>query len=76
RAPAGGQWAVQVGAFDAAAAARTAASRAARRGGKAEVESVRASGKMLYRARVTGLSATAARQFCRGASGPCMVIAP
>ncbi|ONG51888.1 hypothetical protein BKE38_15360 [Pseudoroseomonas deserti] len=73
---AGGPWAVQVGAFDAAAAARSAASRAARRGGKPEVESVRARGKTLYRARVTGLSAASARSFCRAASGPCMVIAP
>jgi D-alanyl-D-alanine carboxypeptidase len=71
-----GNWAVQVGAFDARAPAQAAARRAAARGGQVRVERVRAGGKRLWRARVTGLSATHARSTCRATRGPCMVLSP
>jgi D-alanyl-D-alanine carboxypeptidase len=71
-----GDWAVQVGAFDARASAQAAARRAAARGGQVRVERVRAGGKRLWRARVTGLSATHARSTCRATRGPCMVLSP
>jgi D-alanyl-D-alanine carboxypeptidase len=67
-------WAVQVGAFASRAAATTAARRAATRGGRAAVD--RARGSRLWRARVEGLTPAAARSTCRGARGPCLVMAP
>ncbi|MFH5923086.1 D-alanyl-D-alanine carboxypeptidase family protein [Roseomonas xinghualingensis] len=76
RPAAGGSWLVQVGAFAERADAQAAARRAAARGGKVQVERVGSGRKQLWRARVTGLSANAARSTCRRTRGPCMVIAP
>ena len=73
---AAGQWAVQVGAFAARGPAQTAAQKAAGRGGRTEVERVRVNGNWFWRARVTGLSADAARGTCRATRGPCMVLSP
>lgn len=75
RAPAG-QWAVQVGAFGARGPAQAAANKAAKRGGRAEVERVRVNGNWFWRARVTGLSSSTARSTCRATRGPCMVLSP
>ncbi|MBO1074785.1 D-alanyl-D-alanine carboxypeptidase family protein [Roseomonas marmotae] len=73
---AAGRWAVQVGAFAERGPAQAAARKAAAKGGRMEVERVKVKGNWFWRARVTGLSATAARSTCRGTRGPCMVISP
>jgi D-alanyl-D-alanine carboxypeptidase len=75
-APARGDWGVQVGAFGTQGSAQAAARRAAARGGRVEVVRVRVRGSRLWRARVTGLSATQARGTCRAVRGPCMVLPP
>jgi D-alanyl-D-alanine carboxypeptidase len=74
--PRGGAWAVQVGAFESQGPALSAARSAARGKGTAEVERVKVAGRWYYRARVSDLSASVARQACRGRRGPCMVIPP
>jgi D-alanyl-D-alanine carboxypeptidase len=76
RAAVAGNWAVQVGAFADRAPAQAAASRAAGRGGRTEVERVRVKGSIFWRARVTGLSSASAREACRATRGPCMVLSP
>ncbi|HEY4254410.1 MAG TPA: D-alanyl-D-alanine carboxypeptidase family protein [Roseomonas sp.] len=75
-APRAGQWAVQVGAYATRDAAQAAARHAASQGGRMDLHRVRARGGWLWRARVTGLSATAARGICHGRSGPCQILAP
>jgi D-alanyl-D-alanine carboxypeptidase len=74
--PKPGKWAVQVGAFSERQDATRAAAAAARRLGAVRVERVRVKGSWFYRAQVTGLSATSARQICDARRGPCMVLQP
>ncbi|MBB5688426.1 hypothetical protein FHS88_000536 [Roseomonas alkaliterrae] len=82
-APAGGaQWAVQVGAFSSENLARTSANQArevvATLGSRTSVTPVRQGNTTLYRARVTGLTRSAAEQACNRlrARGACTVVAP
>ncbi|RAI60901.1 lytic transglycosylase domain-containing protein [Roseicella frigidaeris] len=75
----GGGWAVQVGAFANQAQARGAAAAAKdAAGGRPMVQPVGAGKAMLYRARVTGLSQSAAQAACDRLrrKGGCMVISP
>lgn len=79
-APAAG-WAVQVGAFRSPEQARSAAAAAqtrARSGGMVQVMAVRVPQGTLFRARVTGLSQSAAQQACTRLSGQgsCAMVAP
>ena len=78
----GSGWAVQVGAFASENLARTAANQAkdavAMMGSRAVVQGVQQGGSMLYRARVTGLSQSAAQGACEKLKirGACNVVAP
>lgn len=78
----GTQWSVQVGAFASENLARTTANQArdtvATLGSRTAVTPVRQGGTTLYRARVTGLSRSAAEQACTRlrARGACTVVAP
>jgi hypothetical protein len=78
-APAGG-WAVQVGAFASENLARSAATsaRGTAHGGRVAVTPVSQGRNTLYRARVTGLSQSAAETVCGKlrARGGCMVLSP
>lgn len=79
-AAAGAGWGVQVGAFSSESQARSAASTARNDGrdGRAVVQPVAQGRSTLYRARVMGLSRSAAQQLCdrmRGRGG-CSVISP
>jgi cell division septation protein DedD len=78
--PAGGGWAVQVGAFSSEAQARSAAAAARNDGrdGRAVVQPVAQGRNTLYRARVTGLSRGAAQQICdrMRSRGGCTVLSP
>jgi hypothetical protein len=75
-------WAVQVGAFASENLARTSASQAqdivATLGSRTAVTPVRQGNTTLYRARVTGLTRSAAEQACARlrARGACVVVAP
>lgn len=78
----GNGWAVQVGAFTSENLARSTANQArntvATLGSRSSVTPVRQGSSTLYRARVTGLSRSAAEQACsrlRG-RGDCTVVAP
>ncbi len=77
-----GGWSVQVGAFASENLARTAAAQAketvATLGSRAVVQGVHQGGGMLYRARVTGLSQSAAQGACERLKikGACNVVAP
>ena len=78
--PATGGWAVQVGAFASENLARSAANtaRGGASAGRVVVVPVSQGRNTLYRARVTGLSQSAAEQVCgklRGRGG-CMVLSP
>jgi hypothetical protein len=76
-APAGGSWAIQVGAFGSPEAARQAAqSAASASGGRAQVTPVQAGRATLFRARVIGLSQPGAQQACQRVRGSCNVLAP
>ncbi|MCX8134035.1 MAG: lytic transglycosylase domain-containing protein [Roseococcus sp.] len=76
-APAGGQWAIQVGAFGSPEQARQAAQAAAHAsGGRVQVTPVQAGRATLFRARVVGLSQSGAQQACQRMRGPCNVLAP
>lgn len=76
-APAGGNWAIQVGAFGSPEQARQAAQAAASSsGGRAQVTPVQAGRATLFRARVIGLSQPGAQQACQRARGSCNVLAP
>lgn len=82
-AAAGGtQWAVQVGAFSSQNLARTSANQArdvvATLGSRTSVTPVQQGNTTLYRARVTGLTRSAAEQACSRlrARGACTVVAP
>jgi cell division septation protein DedD len=78
-APAGGAWAVQVGAFASENLARSAANAAREAGGgQAQVQPVAAGRGRLYRARVTGLSQGSAQSVCERLrrNGACMVLSP
>lgn len=83
-APSGGGngWAVQVGAFASENLARTSANQArdavATLGSRSSVTPVRQGSGTLYRARVTGLSRSAAEQACARlrSNGACTVVAP
>ncbi|MBR0676975.1 SPOR domain-containing protein, partial [Roseomonas alkaliterrae] len=76
------QWAVQVGAFSSENLARTSANQArevvATLGSRTSVTPVRQGNTTLYRARVTGLTRSAAEQACNRlrARGACTVVAP
>ncbi len=81
-APAGGGWAVQVGAFGTEQQARNAASQAqnvvASMGARAVVQPVQQGRSRLYRARVIGLTPASAQSACdrlRG-RGACQVLSP
>jgi hypothetical protein len=79
---AGGQWAVQVGAFASANLARSASEKArdqvGLRGGKTVVEPVASGRATLYRARVGGLSRDAAQSACEKlrTQGACIIVSP
>ncbi|MBD0272202.1 MAG: transglycosylase SLT domain-containing protein [Acetobacteraceae bacterium] len=80
KAPTTGGWAVQVGAFASENLARSAANsaRGGASAGRVAVVPVSQGRNTLYRARVTGLSQSAAEQVCgklRGRGG-CMVLSP
>jgi cell division septation protein DedD len=80
-AAAGGQWAVQVGAFASANLARNASEQARSqigRAGKPAVESVASGRATLYRARVAGLSREAAQSACEKlrTRGACIIVSP
>jgi hypothetical protein len=78
----GSGWSVQVGAFASENLARTAAAQAketvATLGSRAVVQGVQQGGSTLYRARVTGLSQSAAQGACERLKikGSCNVVAP
>ena len=78
--PATGGWAVQVGAFASENLARSAANtaRGGASAGRVVVVPVSQGRNTLYRARVTGLSQSAAEQVCGKlrARGGCMVLSP
>ncbi|WP_272874831.1 transglycosylase SLT domain-containing protein [Roseomonas marmotae] len=79
---AGGQWAVQVGAFASAGLARSASDKArgqiGLRGAKTVVEPVASGRATLYRARVGGLSRETAQSACEKlrTSGACIIVSP
>jgi hypothetical protein len=76
-APAGGNWAVQVGAFGSPEAARQAAQAAANAsGGRVQVTPIQAGRATLFRARVIGLTQPSAQQACQRVRGSCNVLAP
>jgi len=83
-APAGGAngWSVQVGAFGSENLARTTANQArdvvAAMGTRTAVTPVRQGSSTLYRARITGMSRSAAEQACSRlrSRGGCTVVAP
>ncbi|WP_408869640.1 lytic transglycosylase domain-containing protein [Commensalibacter oyaizuii] len=74
-----GGWGIQVGAFASSSQARSAAgkakSQAALHAGSQQVEAVTVGRNKLYRARVTGLSQTAAKSACQKLSS-CMLLSP
>jgi hypothetical protein len=80
--PAGGGWGVQVGAFGSEAQARsmagTARDASAAPGSRATVSPLAQGRTILYRARVVGLSQSAAQQLCERmrARGACFVLSP
>jgi len=74
-------WTIQVGSFNAEAAARTAAANARRiaEGGEVRIEPVNAGRKTVYRAQLTGLRASDAQETCTALThrrAPCFVIRP
>lgn len=72
-------WSVQVGTFNSEAAARDAALAARREAesGEVRVEPIRLRGRTIWRAQVTGLTASDAQDACSGhRRGACMVIRP
>jgi hypothetical protein len=76
-ASAGGNWAIQVGAFGSPEQARQAAQAAASSsGGRVQVTPVQAGRATLFRARVVGLTQSGAQQACQRTRGPCNVLAP
>jgi hypothetical protein len=76
-APAGGGWAIQVGAFGSPEQARQAAQAAQNAaGGRVQVTPVQAGRATLFRARVLGLSQPGAQQACQRVRGSCNVLAP
>lgn len=75
----GGKWGIQVGAFASSSQAQSAVgkakNRALLRNGKQQVQLVQKGRNKIYRARVTGLSQTAAQNACRKLS-TCFLIRP
>lgn len=72
-------WSVQVGTFTSESTARSAAlaTRREAEAGEVRVEPVRLRGKTIWRAQVTGLTASDAQDACAGRRhGACMVIRP
>jgi hypothetical protein len=72
-------WTVQVGTFSTEAAAHGAALATRREadGGEVRIEPVRLRGKTVWRAQVTGLTASDAQEACAGRrKAACMVIRP
>jgi D-alanyl-D-alanine carboxypeptidase len=72
-------WSVQVGTYSSEAAARSAATAARREAeaGEVRVEPIRLRGRTIWRAQVTGLTASDAQDACSSRRrGACMVIRP
>jgi cell division protein FtsN len=76
-APSASRWGVQVGAFASENLARSAAQQAGVAGGQVAVQPVQVGRTTLYRARVMGLSQTAAQQACdRLRRTGCQLVSP